>query len=563
MLSQPKLLLRNIIARQIDVYPPTNNVAVKKDIAIPMSDGIVLYANHYSPKATGDFPTVLIRSPWGRGLKRAPFSLLYGYVAQRFAERGYYVILQDVRNAENSPTTQMMPHENEVQDGKDTIHWLVKQPWFNGKLGLWGASYLGYVQWAALAGELPQIEKVAMVPVTTSTRWFTIFHPNGSLALDTLFRLQYTSAITGYALPKLFGAIRKQERILTEQLNQLPLTEAIKPLPKVPGFDFEAVMDMPDFHEPIWQKIDLRDKLDNNSAHIHLIAGWYDIFLEEQLEDYFVLKQAGKDPYLTIGPWHHTSQDLGAYTIRTSLAWFDKHLKCQEAPSSPVTIYVQGTDTWRDLEYWPPDTTEMTYFLDREHSLSVVTPGFNEETDHYRYDPLDPTPSIGGPVLNPKPGQHDNRDIESRADVITYDTAELSHAIEIVGTPTATLFVGSTCKHTDFFVRLCDVQADGRSLNVTDNLVRMQQEDEDLATKQEIEVKLWPTAYHFAKGHKIRVQIASGAYPRWNRNLGGGEPIVSGQAAKVAEQTIYYGLAYPSRIVLPVFTKSTPSNNPS
>lgn len=555
MISRLKLLPRNIIARQLNVYPPTNDVAIKKDVAIPMSDGVILYANHYSPKEAGEFPTVLIRSPWGRGLKRAPFSLLYGYVAQRFAERGYHVLLQDIRNAKDSPITQVMPHENEVQDGKDTIHWLAKQAWFNGKLGLWGASYLGYVQWAALAGELPQLDKIAMVPATTSTRWFTIFHPDGTLALDTLFRLQYTSAITAFTLPKLLGAMRKQEQILTEQFNQLPLIEAIKPLPQVSGFNFEAVMSKPDFQDSLWQKIDLRDRLDSYAAHIHLVAGWHDIFLEEQLEDYSVLKQAGKEPHLTIGPWHHTSQDLGAHTIRVALSLFDKHLKGRDVSTSPVTVFLQGADTWIDFENWPPETTVSRYYLDREKSLSGTMPPYNSESVQYRYDPFDPTPSIGGPVLSPKPAQQNNVGVEAREDVLTFDTAELSAAVAIIGTPIVTLFVSSSLKHTDFFVRLCDVQEDGSSLNVTDNLIRLQLADEDPVAKHEIEIRLWPTAYCFAKGHKIRVQIASGAHPRWNRNLGYGEQDGMGQKGQVAEQTVFYGLAYPSRIALPLFSK--------
>lgn len=556
MLSKIKLLHRNIIARQINVYPPTNDVAIKKNVAIPMADGVTLHANHYSPKEVGEFPTVLIRSPWGRELKQAPFSLLYSYVAQRFAERGYHVLLQDIRNAENSAITQVMPHENEVQDGRDTLQWLVGQTWFNGKVAFWGASYLGYVQWAALAGELPQIDKAVMVPATTSTRWFTIFHPSGSLALDTLFRLQYTSAITAFTLPKLLGAMRKQEQILIEQFNQLPLIEAIKPLPKVSGFNFEAVMNTPNFQDPLWQAIDLRDKLDSCPAHVHFVAGWYDIFLVEQLEDYSVLKQAGKEPYLTIGPWHHTSQDLGAHTIRIALSWFDKHLKGKELSTSPVTIWLQGSNTWLNLENWPPETTVHGYYLNRENSLSETIPDYSTEKVQYRYDPFDPTPSIGGPVLGPKPAQQNNLGVESREDVLTFDTAKLSEAVDIIGTPIVTLFVSSSLNHTDFFARLCDVQEDGSSLNVTDNLIRLEFADEDPVIKHEIEIRLWPTAYRFAKGHRIRLQISSGAHPRWNRNLGYGEQYSIGHKGQVAEQTLFYGFAHPSRIMLPLF--STP-----
>lgn len=555
MLARIKSLPRRLIARQIDLYPPSNDVTVKKNVPIPMSDGVILYANRYAPKIEGAFPTVLIRSPWGRGRKHAPFSWLYSYVAQRFAERGYHVILQDIRQANEAPSTQIVPHENEVQDGRDTIRWLSKQAWFNGKLGLWGASYLGYVQWAALVADLPtQIETVAMVPVTTSTRWFSVFHPNGSLALDTLFRLQYTAAITSYSLPKLIRAMLKQEEVLTHALNQLPLTDAIKPLPKVSGFDFEAVMQIPDVNAPLWQKIDLRHTLQNNPANIHLIAGWYDLFLKEQLEDYQALKEAGKKPYLTIGPWHHTSQDLGSASIRTAVKWFDGHLKNKPSSVAPVRLYMLGAERWLELENWPPPVTDNVYFLDHHQRLSSSPPDDDSASVSYQYNPMDPTPSIGGATLHPQAGQQDNQAIEARSDVISYTTDVLQETIEIIGTVVVTLFVSSSLKYTDVVARLCDVDENGRSLNVTDELVRLHLPDAEPNTKQKLEIPLWPTAYRFTKGHRIRLQIASAAHPKWNRNLGTGDAIATGQKANVAEQTIYYGSAYPSQVRLPTFT---------
>lgn len=555
MLAQLKLWPRRLLARQAGFSPPQCPVVVHKDLAIPMADGVILYANQYRPATVGDYPTVLIRSPWGRGWKNAPFSLLYGYVAQRFAERGYIVILQDVRNARQTPATHLVPHENEQQDGQATLRWLVQQPWFNGRLGLWGASYLGYVQWAALATELPTLDALALVPTTTATNWFPIFHPDGALALDTLLRLQLTSALTHFSRWRMIQTLRTQEAQLAQAFAKLPLADASPTLPPVPGFDFAAVMERTDPADPLWQKIDLHDRVTANAAHIHLIAGWHDLFLREQLADYQTLRAAGKQPYLTIGPWHHTSQDLGAYSVRTALTWFDAHLKGdkEKVPAHPVTLFVQGANRWQSLEEWPPTTTARSYYLEEQGQLATTLPSHEASFDQYTYDPAQPTPTIGGPVLSAHAGQQDNRSIEARPDLLTYTSEHLSTALKIMGTPVVHLFVTTSATSTDFFVRLCDVAADGRSLNVTDGFVRLIEVDAERSQPQEVTISLWPTAYEFASGHRLRLQIASASHPRWNRNLGTAEPAGTAISMCRAEQQIHHDRHAPSQLWLPVF----------
>ena len=555
MLAQLKLWPRRLLARQAGFSPPQYAVVVHKDRAIPMADGVMLYAHQYLPDAAGDYPTVLIRSPWGRGWKNAPFSLLYGYVAQRFAERGYNVILQDTRNAHQTPSTHRVPHENEQADGQATLRWLVQQPWFNGKLGLWGASYLGYVQWAALSAELPAIDTLALVPTTTATNWFPIFHPDGALALDTLLRLQFSAALTHFPRWRMIQALRTQEAQLAQAFAKLPLTETSPTLPPVPGFDFAAVMERTDVADPLWQKLDLQDRITANPAHIHLIAGWHDLFLREQLADYQTLRAAGKQPSLTIGPWHHTSQDLGAHSVRTALAWFDIHLKGEKAklPAHPVTLFVQGANRWQSLEEWPPTTTARSYYLEEQGQLVTILPSHDASFDQYTYDPAQPTPTIGGPVLSPRAGQQDNRPIEARADLLIYTSKRLPTALKIMGTPLVHLFVTTSAISTDFFVRLCDVTADGRSLNVTDGFIRLTGSAAAMNQRQEVRIALWPTAYEVAPGHRLRLQIASAAHPRWNRNLSTAEPAVTGTHMCRAEQQIYHDRYAPSQLCLPVF----------
>jgi len=554
-----KLWSRRLLAHQAGFPPPHSSVVIRKDVAIPMDDGVTLYATQYVPATAGDYPTVLIRSPWGRGWKNAPFSLLYGYVAQRFAERGYIVILQDVRSAHDSPAANLVPHENEQRDGQATIRWLVQQPWFSGRLGLWGASYLGYVQWAVLAAELPTIEVLALVPTTTATNWFPIFHPDGALALDTLLRLQFTSALVHFPRWRMLHALLTQEARLAHAFARLPLTEASPTLPPVPGFDFAAVMERTDLDDPLWQRIDLHDQIATNDAHIHLIAGWHDIFLREQLADYQTLRAAGKQPYLTIGPWHHTSQDLGAYSIRTALAWFDTHLKGdkEKLPTHPVTLFVQGANRWQNLQEWPPATISLSYFIEQQGQLVASQPSHDSSFDRYTYDPAQPTPTIGGPVLAPRAGQQNNGPIEARSDVLTYTSERLTNPLTIMGTPEVHLYVTSSAASTDFFVRLCDVTADNRSLNVTDGFIRLTWSAKEMGQCHKVTIRLWPTAYEFAPGNRLRIQIASGAHPRWNRNLGVASPTFTETSIYSAEQQIHHDHHSPSKLLLPVFRERT------
>lgn len=555
MLNKIQLWRRRLIARQAGFSPPTYGVAIRKDVEIPMCDGIVLGANLYLPKEEGIYPTILIRSPWGRGWSKAPFSLLYDYVAQRFAERGYIVVLQDVRNHTQISPSQIVPHENECQDGIDTLTWIAQQPWFNGKLGLWGASYLGYVQWAVLTSSLPQIETLALIPVTTSAQWFTLFHSDGALALDTLFRLQYTSAVTRFSFLGMSRALLKQKQILSEAFAKLPLTESIRMLPPVPGFNFAVVMQKESSTDPLWQKINLRNQITVNNAHIHLVAGWYDIFLREQLIDYQLLRERGQSPHLTIGPWHHTDQSLGAQSIRIALTWFDGHLKGDKTgiPSQPVNLFVLGANHWQSLDSWPPATIPVTYYLQKNGRLAIRPATDKDSFDAYHYDPGQPTPTIGGAVLTEQAGQQDNRAIEARQDVLTYTSEILQQDLTIMGVPIVSFLADSTLGHIDYFVRICDVQADGRSLNVTDGFMRLALANEEIGHPHEIRIELWPAAYCFAQGHQLRLQISSGAHPHWNRNLGTGESVATGVQMRSVEHRVYHNFGSPSQLCLPMY----------
>ena len=540
------LLRRTIFARALHLPPVHCGVTLEKNLPVPLRDGTRLDAVHFAPKATGSFPTILIRSPW----TKPPFNLLYAFIGQRFAERGYHVVVQHTREI-----THGMTHTYEANDGQDVLAWLSQQGWFDAEqgVGLWGASYLGYVQWA-LADHAPPFLK-AIVPITTAACWSSFFFPNGSFTLETTLRLRSLLHLTGQPLHKMIFSARQQERAMQTALKHLPVGEAdVIALGKIDP-DYREILDHPAVEDPFWHSVDHSAAAVPLTVQVHLIAGWFDLFLPLQLADYAALRSAGHTPYLTIGAWHHTSTDLAWESVRQALSWFEAQLKNDRRTvrSRAVRVQVMGIKEWREFDAWPPPTQTARYFLHQQH-LSAEEPAANSTPDGYRYDPGDPTPTIGGAVINNQPGQQDNRSIEQRDDVLCYTTSPLERALEIIGTAQLELYVRSSLEHADFFARLCDVTPAGESLNVCEGLLRIALGSGELQPdgSLRITVELWPTAYHFAPGHCLRLQVSSGAHPRWDRQLGTGESFATATRMLCADQAIYHDRMHPSALILPM-----------
>jgi putative CocE/NonD family hydrolase len=290
-----------------------------------------------------------------------------------------------------------------------------------------------------------------------------------------------------------------------------------------------------------------------------LISGWFDIFLGALLQDYGDLVDSGRQPYLTIGPWTHMHAGAMLETLRQGLIWFDSTLKGEhhDLRRSPVRICVMSgeAEEWRDLETWPPPTNQQSLFLNESGRLTAGKPSSQTPPDRYTYDPSHPTPAVGGPMMNVHAGIKDNRALEARQDVLVYSSEVLDSDLEVIGSPHAILYVDSSLEYTDFFARLCDVLPDGASLNVCDGMRRIRpgigerQPDGSLR----IEIELLPTAYRFLSGNRLRLQISSGAHPRWSRNLGSGESVSAGVEMQLAHQCVYHDAAHISTLTLPVF----------
>jgi putative CocE/NonD family hydrolase len=303
------------------------------------------------------------------------------------------------------------------------------------------------------------------------------------------------------------------------------------------------------------------------TAPVQLIGGWQDIFLPWMLEDYAALKATGHDPQLIIGPWTHTAPGITAAGVREGLAWLRAGLLDDHRLVRPgrVQVYVTGERTgggWRRLPQWPPpETAEWRLWLREERRLDAEQPPSESAPDRYRYDPADPTPSRGGPVLLERGAVVDNRPLEARADVLTYTTAPLQSVFEVIGPVRVELWVRASSSHFDVFARVCDVDRAGASWNVCDALVRIAPgrfEPIDDGTRQ-VAFDLWPTAHRFAGGHHIRLQVSSGAHPRYIRNPGTGEDPSAATNTRAVDIDILHDARHPSVLILPFNRPDRPS----
>lgn len=541
-------ILSRLIASLWKLPPArTYDVVVDQDLRVPMRDGTVLLADHHYPRQEPNAPTILVRSPYGR---RGLWAILYGLL---FAERGFGVLIQSCRGTFGSGGT-FDAFRNEQRDGQETIEWIQKQPWFSGKLATNGASYLGFVQWAVTTegGGLPG----AIAVQISSSEFRTLFYPGESFGLDSSLTWIQNVAHQEEGLLQQLRTTGKRAREMKAAAMHLPLREADRLLTSkhVPYYQDWLEHNAPD--DPWWDTIRFSDTVGNITTPINLVGGWYDIFLPHILADYTRLRQAGKQPHLSIGPWSHTSPPLFQHVTREALDWFQTHLLGESGllSEAPVRVFVMGSNQWKSLPDWPPAGYEaQRWYLQSAHQLTPTVPT-TSEPDLYRYDPADPTPAVGGSSLSRNTGPKDNREVEARKDVLVYTSVVLERDIEVIGEVSAEIFVRSSTEHTDFFVRLCDVDPKGKSVNISDGLVCLRPGQptvgEDGVWK--VRVVLWATACLFKKGHRIRVQVAGGSHPRYARNTGTGDPLATATTLVAAEHTLYHDPHHPSAIILPV-----------
>jgi hypothetical protein len=527
---------------------------VARDVAVPMPDGVTLLGDHYRPSgAAGPLPVVLVRLPYGRA------GVFAHAFAAPYARRGLQVFVQSTRGTFGSGG-HFRPFTTEHEDGLATLAWVREQPWCDGRVAMTGGSYFGHTQWAVAPYADPPL--VAVSPHITGARITTAFYVSGTPGLENALRWSLAigrQEAGGVPAPLLRPLLRRR---VERALRMLPLQAADTAAVGAPvAFwrDFTAHAAPGD---PFWAVAD-HDGADlARMPPANVVTGWWDLFAAAQLADAVRLQAAGVPLRLTVGPWLHGEPGEVREVLRTDAAWLGHHLQGGPAPSgAPVRLYLQQAGTWLESPTWPPPGTTTVHWHLHAGGTLGEEPGTGGEPSSFTYDPADPTPGVGGPLLERPGGQADNRAVEARDDVLVLTGPVLPRDVDVVGHVRARVHVRPELGHADLFVRLCDVGADGVSRNVVDGIRRLDPRSvpaDDVTVGPDgvlaVDVELFPTAYRFRAGHRLRLQVAGGAFPRFARNLGTGEPFATATTGRPCRFEVFHDAAHPSRLELPVLS---------
>ncbi|MFJ6431833.1 CocE/NonD family hydrolase [Streptomyces sp. NPDC091416] len=530
--AKPPLSARMMRATWRGLPPKRHRIAREPGLTVPAADGSPLITDHYFPRDEGDFPTLLVRSPYGRGV---PWSPQYGML---FAEQGFHVILQSCRGTGGSGGTFDL-WRNEAADGLATVDWLREQPWFNGTLGTVGPSYLGYVQWALALDPPPELK--AMVVQVGLHDPYALFHTDGALKLENALLVGTGMTYQHRGMGPFVKATLRLRRHLKEIVNARPLRGAYVAAlgQEVPWLD--DVMTHPDPDDPYWKGASAAEAADRPGIPTALITGWRDALVDQTFAQYARLRAAGAETTLLAGPWTHASalQRGWPEVFAESLAWLRAHL-CDDRSGlrpTPVRVHTGGADAaWQDLDAWPLNPATTAWFPTADGHLTRQPPTDRAALTTFRHDPAAPTPALGGPLLSLTAGAKDNSTLESRDDVLTFTGPVLTEPVTVLGAVSARISASTDTGHGDVFTRLCDVDAAGRSTNVCDGLAQLRTPGGEPA---HVTVPMSSTAYRFAAGHRIRWQISAGAHPRYAQNPGTGEPRVEATESVPVQVTVH------------------------
>jgi len=556
--------------------PLAYKVEARANVPIPMRDGIELAANVFLPIGPGErFPVILLRTPYGKGSPDAGGS-------KKLASRGYAVVRQDCRGRGDSQG-DWEPMRNEMTDGLDTHKWILAQPWCNGKIGTTGGSYGGFTQWSTAPGAGDYlVEMCGKVPLFD---WYQdCAYIGGAFNLEKMMMWGASNSVT----PKRAGvpAFRRWGKEEWDKaLRQLPLATWDRAI----GYEVQYLRDWiahPQF-DGYWAKASIRDRWQEVICPSVTMSGWYDVFLKQALDHVSRVKtksaseHARRHQYLIIGPWPHYfglrgDVDFGPQASINVAAqednWHDYWLKGHQTGIdkwAPVRIFVMGHNQWRNEHEWPLKRTQYTpYYFHSQGAANGVTgngelktaePG-KQPADTYVYNPENPVPTLGGPNYHPAiTGPRDQRKAEERNDVLVFTSEVLKEEIEVTGPVKVVLFAASTATDTDWTAKLVDVHPDDRPINLCDGIIRARYRESatnpTLIQPEQVyryEIDLWATSNVFLAGHRIRVEISSSNFPRFDRNPNTGHTFGADAELKEATQTVYHDTRYPSHILLPI-----------
>jgi uncharacterized protein len=578
-------ILRGGIARRVSLprlrLPSAVSVAhdgvrVDRDAAVPMRDGVVLRADVYrpvGPPVPSRLPVVLIRMPYGKGEAYCQMPAHGRY----WAQRGYACVIQDVRGRWGSGGAFEM-FVNEAADGYDTLDWVAAQPWCDGNIGMTGESYYGYTQWAVAPLGHPHLRCIA--PGDTAADVY------GSWAyVDNCFCLQtmgrYACQMQGSRDVNYYGY----------DPWHMPLT-TIDDASGVPSRLHKEWIAHP-ARDSYWQAVNVDDRYADIDIPVLHHGGWYDVFLSGTIGGWEGVRaaQAAGTPsphvapaphvapqHLLIGPTDHehtpeTSGRVGrtpvrglGYSYDRVLGWMDRWLRGDEKAGSRATVevFLTGRDEWLRGDEWPLSGTGfVNYYLGAGGSLAPAAPAPDQPPDTYTYDPDDPLHIwLGADLWHLAEAMRDRRSLAARVDVLVYETEPLTAGLDVVGPLRVTLFAASSAPDTDFTAALVDVFPDGGCQFVQEGIVRARWRESDVTPSPiepgevyEYGVDLWATAYAFAAGHRLRIEISSSNFDRYDRNPNTGHPFGQDAERRPARQTIFHDAARASHLTLPVLER--------
>jgi putative CocE/NonD family hydrolase len=574
------------------------NYIYERDVPMTTRDGVTLLADVWRP-VEGRAPTLLMRTPYNKEFQMLPggptsqFPSLLGFV-----QAGYAVVWQDCRGTWASDG-HFIPKVFDVEDGQDTVAWILDQEWSDGSIGTYGASYMGMTQWALATSDNPGLKVVA--PTLAAADWYrgAWYSHGGALSLSVV--MQWVATMYGAAEQR---ALERGEtsdpaamtRLYGALIDPLSLTQAT-PVADLPfhgkGGWADDWLAHPDFDD-FWKAQDW-SSMDSVSVPVLAYAGWYDLKVHAQVADFVRLRERGASDLaregsrLIIGPWDHINL-TGSYPDRyfgplsradltlSHVEFYDHHLR-NRPPATPaprVRIFVMGIDQWRDEPDWPlPDTQYTDYHLtsggaantrDGDGVLSTDTTA-PEGSDGFRYDPRDPVPTAGGAMLPSLPGfvgPVDQRVVDGRQDVLCYTGPVLTEAIEVTGPVKLQVYVSASTVDTDVTAKLIDVFPDGRAINLCDGILRLRYRN-DLSRPEpmtpgevyEVTVAMAVTSNVFLPGHRIRLDVSGSNFPRYDRNSNTGGVIASEALEDMVavDTTVHHGGSRPSKLVLPVIDR--------
>ena len=547
------------------------------DVKTPMRDGVLLSSDVYLPNDEGPFPAVLIRTPYDNN--GAP-NIEKG---RRLAQQGYACVIQDVRWRFDSGGTYY-PFKNEDLDGFDAQEWMGEQPWCNGKIGMSGGSYVGLTQWAS-SWHGSQYLKCMAPRVAPSDYWDSPNYVGGAMGIGVMMTWGWrTNAHTAQSI---------EYYNWNHLFRTLPLADA----DKAAGRDLEFWEDwiQNDSYGDYWQRMSNEDKWGQIKAPALNLGGWYDLYAKATFVNFNGLRHHGgseeaKQSKLVVGPWPHQLSvstqtgdvDFGEASLMDlealELRWFDYWLKGEDngiVDEAPLRLFIMGTNEWRDEWEWPLARTDwQKWHLHSDgHANSLIgdgalctTPPGEEQPDQFTYDPDNPVVTVGGanccsPHIVPW-GPLDQGPVEMRSDVLCYTSAPMEEDLEVTGPIKLVLFAATDGRDTDWTGKLVDVYPDGYAMNLTDSILRARFREDirnpsllEPGKVYEYEIDLWVVGNVFRKGHRVRLEVSSSNFPRFDRNPNTGNPFGRDAELRIAQQQVHHSTTYPSHLLLPVIPK--------